>query len=188
MNNIAISVIGRDCPGVVNAIATSVAQKQCEIVELSQSLLKGQFASIVIVAAPDGVSDTDLQQAVSHEVAARGLELTVAARTFDESEAFSAGEETEPFVVTVTGADASGILVAMTGLFTQNKINIENLRVLQTENGGAESIFVFEISLPLSINRNAFRQMLHAKARQSGLETSIQHQAVFEAIHRVPIV
>ncbi len=188
MNNIAISVIGRDCPGVVHAIASSVAKERCEIVELSQSLLMGQFASIVIVAAPDGVSDADLRQAVSREISARGLELTVAARNFDGSEVFSAGEETEPFVVTVTGADTSSILVSMTGLFTENKINIENLRVLQAENGAAESVFVFEISLPLSINRNAFRQMLHAKARQSGLEISIQRQAVFEAIHRVPIV
>ena len=47
---------------------------------------------------------------------------------------------------------------------------------------------MFEVALPLSINRNAFRQMLQAKARSVGLTISIQHENIFEAIHRVPIV
>ena len=51
-----------------------------------------------------------------------------------------------------------------------------------------ECVLVFEVALPLSINRNAFRQMLQAKARNVGLSISIQHQDIFEAIHRVPIV
>ncbi len=188
MNNIAISVIGRDCPGVVSAIAAAVAREHCDIVEMTQTLLKGQFASIVIVSAPDHVTDEALQKAVHLETSGRGLELTVAARTFDEGEVFSAGEGTEPFVVTVIGAHASDILVSLTAVFAENKINIENLRALQAENGGAGSIFVFEVSLPLSIDRNAFRRMLQAKARQNSLEISMQHQDVFEAIHRVPVV
>ena len=188
MNNIAISIIGRDCPGVVNAIAIAVTKAHCKIVEMTQSLLKGQFTAIVIVSAPDGTGDEDLQRIVSLELDEKGMDLSVSARTFDLGQEFSAGEGTEPFVVTVNGPDASDILLKMTGMFTENKINIENLRALQAEDPQAESSLIFEISLPLSINRNAFRQMVQAKARQNGMQVSIQHQSIFEAIHRVPIV
>jgi predicted amino acid-binding ACT domain protein len=49
-------------------------------------------------------------------------------------------------------------------------------------------VLVFEVALPMSINRNAFRQMLQAKARSVDLSISIQHEDNFEAIHRVTIV
>ena len=42
VNHIVISVIGRDCPGVVYAIANALSKEKCNIEELSQTILKGQ--------------------------------------------------------------------------------------------------------------------------------------------------
>ena len=67
-------------------------------------------------------------------------------------------------------------------------IYIENLKAIRVSEDTNECVLVFEVALPMSINRNAFRQMLQAKARNVGLSISIQHQDIFEAIHRVPIV
>ena len=57
MNRIVISVIGRDCPGVVYAITSALAKEKCNVEQLSQTILKGQFASIVIISAPEGVTE-----------------------------------------------------------------------------------------------------------------------------------
>ena len=188
MNNIVISVIGHDCPGVVYAISSALSKENCNIDELSQTLLKGQFASIFIVSAPSDVTADDIQRVVSLSLKERGMDLTVSSRTFDESSAFISGEGTEPFVVTVNGSDQPEIIAMISGIFAEQKVNIENLKAIHMDNQADDCVLVFEIALPLSINRNAFRQMLQAKARSAGLSLSIQHQDIFEAIHRVPIV
>lgn len=187
VNHIVISVIGRDCPGVVYAISSALSKEKCNIEELSQTILKGQFASIFIVSAPEGVTEEDIQRVVSLSLESRNMDLTVSARNF-ETDTFSSAEETEPFVVTVNGSDQPEIIAMISGIFAEQKVNIENLKAIRVGEDTNECVLVFEVALPLSINRNAFRQMLQAKARSVGLSISIQHQAIFEAIHRVPIV
>lgn len=44
---------------------------------------------------------------------------------------------------------------------------------------------VFEVSLPLSIDRSALRRTLEDKAGEMGLRVSMQHRDIFEAVHRV---
>lgn len=187
MNHIVISVIGRDCPGVVYAIASALSKEKCNIEELSQTILKGQFASIFIISAPNGVTEESIQRVVSQNLAARRMDLTVSARKF-ELGAFASAEETEPFVISVNGSDQPEIIAMISGIFAEQKVNIENLKAIRVSKNSNECVLVFEVALPLSINRNAFRQMLQAKARSVGLSISIQHQDIFEAIHRVPIV
>jgi len=184
VNRIVISVIGRDCPGVVYAITSALAKEKCNVEQLSQTILKGQFASIVIISAPEGVTEEQVQRVVSLSLEARNMDLTVSARYF-ETETFDSGEDTEPFVVTVNGSDQAEIIAMFSGIFAEQKVNIENLKALRTND---ECVLVFEVALPMSINCNAFRQMLQAKARSVGLSISIQHENIFEAIHRVPIV
>jgi len=87
-----------------------------------------------------------------------------------------------PFVITLF------IIAVISGIFAGQNVNIENLKAIRVSPGSDECVLVFEVALPLSINRSAFRQMLHAKARSMGLTLSMQHQEIFEAIHRVPIV
>jgi glycine cleavage system transcriptional repressor len=115
------------------------------------------------------------------------MDLTVEARSF-ETETFESGEETEPFVVTVNGSDKPEIIAMISSIFAEQKVNIESLKAISMPNESNECVLVFEVALPMSINRNAFRQMLQAKARSVNLSISIQHENIFEAIHRVPIV
>ena len=187
VNRIVISVIGRDCPGVVYAITSALAKEKCNIEELSQTILKGQFASIFIVSAPEGVTEEDVQRVVTLNLESRNMDLTVAARNF-ETDTFESGEETEPFVVTVNGSDQPEIIAMISSIFAEQKVNIESLKAIRMPDGSNECVLVFEVALPMSINRNAFRQMLQAKARSVDLSISIQHENIFEAIHRVPIV
>ncbi|MBP3731578.1 MAG: amino acid-binding protein [Mailhella sp.] len=187
MSHTVISVIGRDCPGVVHAIADSLSKESCNIEELSQTILKGQFASIFIVSSPEGVTPEDIQRVVSLALEEKGMDLSVTARSMDARQAFF-GEPSEPFVITVYGSDQPDIIAVISGIFAGQNVNIENLKAIRLSPETSECVLVFEVALPLSINRSAFRQMLHAKARSMGLTLSMQHQDIFEAIHRVPIV
>ena len=44
---------------------------------------------------------------------------------------------------------------------------------------------MFEVALPLSLDRSAFRRTLEDKARGMGLRVGMQHRDIFEALHRV---
>ena len=61
---------------------------------------------------------------------------------------------------------------------------LENLKALMPEEE-KRALLVFEISLPMEIDRNALRRTLKDKARTLGLQLSMQHRDIFEALHRV---
>ena len=73
----------------------------------------------------------------------------------------------------------------------ENKVNIENMKALMPDvpedqpESRRRALQVFEISLPLSIDRTALRRTLEDKARDMGLRVSMQHRDIFEAVHRV---
>ena len=74
--------------------------------------------------------------------------------------------------------------VVCSKIFADQKVNIENLKALMPEEE-KRALLVFEISLPMEIDRNALRRTLKDKARTLGLQLSMQHRDIFEALHRV---
>ena len=82
------------------------------------------------------------------------------------------------------GEDRFEIIAAFSKIFADQKVNIENLKALMPEEE-KRALLVFEISLPMEIDRNALRRTLKDKARTLGLQLSMQHRDIFEALHRV---
>ena len=50
MEWIAVSVIGRDRPGIVASVSRVLYQNRCNIEELSQTAIRGQYAMILIAS------------------------------------------------------------------------------------------------------------------------------------------
>ena len=46
-------------------------------------------------------------------------------------------------------------------------------------------VIVFEVAVPIKVHRPAFREALKWKAEEFGMELSVQHRDIFEAIHRI---
>ena len=111
------------------------------------------------------------------------MHLTITIRDFEDGCVFKS-EESEPFVVTVDGRDQLEIISSISRIFAEHRVNIENLKAIMPK-GEATALLVFEIALPLSIDRTALRKTLQARARSMGLRLSMQHRDIFEAVHRV---
>ena len=179
MSKIVVSVIGLDCPGVVYAVSSTLSALECNIEEVSQTILKNQFAANKQESLDNGTIHTQLSKAIE----SRGMHLSVTIRDFEEGDT-SGSAESEPFVVTVDGEDRFEIIAAFSKIFADQKVNIENLKALMPEEE-KRALLVFEISLPMEIDRNALRRTLKDKARTLGLQLSMQHRDIFEALHRV---
>lgn len=190
MSKIAVSILGIDCPGVVYLVSSTLSALECNIEEISQTILKGQFAAIFIAEKPDALTEDTVHGSLVKAIDARGMSLSVIVRSLDE-EAVYHGEPGEPFVITLEGEDGLNVVASFTRIFAENKVNIENMKALMPDlpegqaDAAPRAVQVFEISLPLSIDRAALRRTLEDKARDMGLRVSMQHRDIFEAVHRV---
>ncbi len=86
-------------------------------------------------------------------------------------------------VVTVIGKDSVGIISNVSGIMADNKINI--LDISQTiMNGFFTMIMVVDISDAIKEIKD-IRETLNSVGEKLGVSITIQHEQVFEAMHRI---
>ena len=183
MSKIVVSVIGLDCPGVVYTVSSTLSALECNIEEVSQTILKSQFAAIFVANRPEDMDNATIDKILSGAIADKNMHLSVTIRDFEDGCAFK-NEETEPFVVTVDGEDRFEIISSISKIFAEHRVNIENLKAIMPEGEGT-ALLVFEIALPKTIDLKALRMTLSDRTRELGLRLSMQHRDIFEAVHRV---
>jgi glycine cleavage system regulatory protein len=111
-----LTVIGPDRPGLVRALAHSVAAHGGSWLESRMARLAGQFAGIVMVEAPESLL-ADLH-ALEHE----GLRIAV-----HPGEASLGTPSGERLAVEVVGNDRPGIVRDVARVLAEHGVNIEEL-------------------------------------------------------------
>ena len=119
MPSLILTVIGPDRPGLVRALAQSVAAHGGSWLESRMARLAGQFAGIVMVDAPLSLL-ADL-----HALESEGLRIVVhSAATAEASSAKPAGQR---LAVEVVGNDRPGIVRDVARVLAEHGVNIEDL-------------------------------------------------------------
>lgn len=119
-SNLVISSIGSDQPGIVNQLAKSCAESDCNIVDSRMTVLGGEFAIIMMISGSwDSIAK--LEDALPELSKQLGL-TTTAKRTGKRqtSEAFS-------YTVNVVALDNPGIVHEIAQFFSSQHINIDDL-------------------------------------------------------------
>ena len=92
----------------------------------------------------------------------------------------------EPFVITTLGPDRPGLVAGITELLVRFGINISNLKaVFRGGRNPQENTMIYEVDIPVAVDQNIFREALYERGRELGLDVSLQHREIFEAIHRI---
>jgi glycine cleavage system transcriptional repressor len=141
--HIAVSAIGADRPGIVAAVAGVLVDHGCNLEDTSMSILRGHFAMMLVVAAPDG-TDAD---ALAADVTAATPDLLVDVRPIDDG--VPSSPEGEPWTVSVYGADRPGIVHRVTSLLADEGVNIVDLttRVIGDEARPVYAMFL-DVTVP----------------------------------------
>lgn len=184
MKKLVVSFLGRDCPGVVHALASLLDGAGCCLDEVSQTILKAEFAAICIVSTPDDLDAQTLKTYLEDGLTERNVDLHVLIRELS-SGCWSETNENDRYVVTVDGPDNPGLIAGFAGVFSQYQVNIENLKAITPESGSTRALVVFELSVPARVDRSALQVDLTKEAERLGVRASIQHRDIFEAVHRV---
>lgn len=75
---LVITVLGADKPGIVAGIAQALAERRVNIVDISQTVVRGIFSMIMIVDLSTGnTSLEELREALARKGRELGVEVTV---------------------------------------------------------------------------------------------------------------
>ncbi|SCL62530.1 glycine cleavage system transcriptional repressor [Micromonospora citrea] len=138
MNELAITVIGRDRPGIVADVAEVLARLGANLTDSTMTRLRGHFAMTLVCVGP---AAADVEAALAPLSAGGQLLATVREVTAD-GETAPAGE---PYVMAVHGADRMGIVAAMTRVLADAGGNVTDLSTRLT---GSLYVVVAEVELP----------------------------------------
>lgn len=184
MQKFVISILGQDRPGIIARATRAMFQQQCNIENISQTIVQTEFSGIFIVSAPPDLQTETLQAALVEETAS--LSLYVYVKLLIEPKDSPSFKEREPFVITTEGPDRMGLITEMTSLMASYQVNVTNLKaVFKGGDNPRENHTIYEVDIPVGTNKKALDRDLREKAGELGLEISIQHRNIFEAIHRI---
>jgi glycine cleavage system transcriptional repressor len=182
---VSVSVMGHDRPGIVAGVSKVIFENACNIEALSQTVLMGQFAMIVVAAPLPGSSVTALHKDL--EALGREMNLTIHMRLLkpEELPAFDAGQA-EPFVITVRGADRPGLVYAITTILAEQGINITRLGAeVVPVNRTLEYIQIYEVDIPRHLDFALIQKALRERGEEIGVTVDMQHRDIFRAINQI---
>jgi glycine cleavage system transcriptional repressor len=184
MTKVVISVLGTDRPGIVATVSKVLLDNRCNIEDVTQTVLQTEFTSIFIASIPEGLEPEELLTRLQQGGKPLGLHVMV--KPLEAAGEPDAPANSEPFVVTTVGPDRLGLVAGITEVMARFRGNITNLRA--AFRGGDDpnsNTMIYEVDIPVDIDHQAFRQALRERATELGLDLSLQHRDIFEAIHRV---
>jgi len=182
-DKIVVFVLGPDRPGIIAAVSRTVFEQGCNLEDISQTSLRGQFVGIFIASARGGIREQALLGALRERCEPLGLGVYL--RPVGDAEA-PAAHPPEPYVITTVGPDRPGLVAGITDLLARQGANITNLKaVSRGARAGQEYVTFYEVELPADIDRTRFRAALRERSRELGLDVNLQHREIFEQIHRI---
>jgi glycine cleavage system transcriptional repressor len=162
---LAVTVIGRDRPGIIAEATGLLAGLGANLEDSSMTLLRGHFA-MVLVASVDASVD---EVAAALGPLTDGGTLDVAVREVparDLAQGIGA-----PYLLSVHGGDRPGIVSAVTAEVATAGGNVTNLT---TRLSGDLYVVVAEVDLPASADAGALGDRLAAVGARLGVQVSLR--------------
>ena len=134
------------------------------------TILRGHFAMMLVVAAPDGLAQQALESALAGP--ASEFELVVAVRAIDDDVPTSPSGDA--WTVSVYGADRPGIVHRVASLLADNGVNIVDLTT-RVIGDAARPVYamILEVTLPTGADATALQARLADSASDLGVECSL---------------
>ena len=184
MGKAILSVLGHDQPGIVAAVTSSLFEQNCNIENVSQTILRTEFSGSFIVTIPQNLSQDDLHETLIEDLAP--LDMYVHIEPLADKETAFVLNESEPFIITTKGPDRKGLVAGISEIIARFEGNITNLQaVFKGGEDPGDNIMIYEVDIPPGIDQQHLYRELKKRATELKLDIDIQHRNIFEAIHRI---
>ena len=175
---VVLTGVGRDRVGIVAELTDALFALGCNLLDSSMTLLRGEFAVILMVSLPESVTLEVLSERLKtiHEK----LGFTLHVRLLSEEE-LKSSESTDPiYVISVYGADKPGIVSGVTRKLAELGVNITDVQTKRTSDKQSVFIMVLEVTVPPSLTGERLNQELKATAASLNVDLSVQEVEVVE--------
>lgn len=175
-NQLVISAIGSDRPGIVNELSQLIVQNNGNIDDSRMTVLGGEFAIILLISAT-GNKLNSIEQLIKQQASSLGLSI-ITKQTSDKALSEKTLDDKKiPYIVEVLAMDNPGIVYKLADFFSSREINIQSL---QTDRYPAPhtgtQMFAIEmvIAVPQSIIINDLREDFLDLCDDMNLDASIE--------------
>ncbi len=152
MQHFALTIIGRDRPGIVSQVTGILYELGCNIADSSCSILGGQFAMILILAHPDYIDRDSFGDAF---LPLEESGLSVFLRVLKPGGEIRPDIEGEVCMVSVYGSDKPGIVYRVAKVLGDKQVNITDLNTKLV--GSQENpvyVLILEATLPENVTED----------------------------------
>jgi glycine cleavage system transcriptional repressor len=173
MRHFAVSVIGKDRPGIVAAVSEVLLEHDGNLEDSQMTILRGHFTIMLIVSTPGEVDVGELEADLERVRKSLDLEAVVL------NEVTETALSTEPapsHIVSVYGVDHPGIVHAVTSRLAEQEVNITDLttRLIPGGDGGPLYAMMLEVGLPAGMSAEKVEQALREVRNRQGVELTIR--------------
>ncbi len=168
--SLILTIIGDDEPGLVEAVARTVANHNGNWLESRMSHMAGKFAGIARVEVPEGGGER-LADALA-KLESRGLRVSVEPSAAPEDEPGST-----PASLELVGSDHPGIIRDISRVLSRCRVNIEELsteRILAPMSGEALFRATAKLRLPAGFSQDDLTREIEAVAHDLMVDVRIE--------------
>lgn len=184
MNKIIITVLGKDRPGIIASVSKSLYQMDCNLQNVNQMILQSQFAGFFIVDHPDNLTIESIHNQLERDL--EGKNLKIHADVVENRGNGNQKTDEEIFLITTIGPDQKGLVARFTEIIAAHNVNVTNLTAIFK--GGDEptaNIMSYQVGIKSDTDQLGLFKSLRDKAEELGLDISIQHKNIFQAINKI---
>jgi glycine cleavage system transcriptional repressor len=170
---VIVTAAGPDRPGIVAGLTRALYETGCNIEDTSMTLLRGEFAMMLIVRLPHRLTLSALER--RFRPVQKTLRLSLHIKPLSSKEARRGRHAAErSFILSVYGSDRPGIVYRVTKLLSSLAINITdmNTRVIGSQSRPVY-VMILEVEIPEKIRIESLKTRLHRLQKGLGVDISL---------------
>jgi glycine cleavage system transcriptional repressor len=180
MKEYIISVLVRDRVGIVAGVSRAVWELNGNILELSQTVIRGYFTLILSALFSDDASADAVREVIRGSVARDEMEVMVRERGSHQPRPVV--PKAERFMLTVLGEDKPGIICQMCSYLADEGINISDFYGKVVPKGFE---MIVELEIPPDKDPVKLKADLERIGKSFGLRAHCMHENLFAATNSV---
>jgi glycine cleavage system transcriptional repressor len=178
-NTVVITGCGRDRVGIVAELTSILFDAGCNLLDSSMTLLRGEFALILMATLPDSMSVEALETQLSQLQEKLKLQLSV--RKLADDELMEQDADQFQFIVSVYGADRPGIVSGITRAIAELDLNISDVQTKKVTQGSREIfVMMLELSSKKDVRAEFIKSKLEEKSKSLSVDLTVRELEVME--------
>jgi len=175
-----ISVIGEDQVGIVSEVTQLLFKQGLNIVDIEQTVIHSQFTMVLLIQPlQPHFQANQLRTNLNRLAKKQGMNITMT--PLHEFKGLRLAETKRSYVLTLLGADRTGVVAAFSSALAKHHCNIERIKMI-----ARGEFFAMEMWIDLrEANFSILSQDLTAVAKKVGMDIIAQPEHVFKKRKKV---